>query len=481
MVRATLLLNITGKIIVIVGLAMLTSVFWAIYYNENNLWNLVFSSFFTISVGLILIYIFRNNYQINYREGFAVVTFGWVAAIAFGSLPFILSGHFPTFADALFESVSGFTTTGASVLVDVEVLPYSLLFWRSLTQWLGGMGIMALFIAIIAGMGARGGQIFRAEIPGGETMSDKISPRIRQTARILWFTYIILSSILLFLLYAFGMNIFDAFCHTFSTMSTGGFSTKNASVGFFNPLIQWTIILFMIIGGTNFTLHYLAFKNKSIMAYLKNKEFKLYSFIIVICTIIVFIGLNQVYSIEENLRTSLFQVVSILTTTGYATADYEQWACMDKGVLLILMFLGGCAGSTSGNIKIGRYLIMLKRSKTEFRKMIHPKAMINTQYSGKSISESLVVNVLQYFFLHIIIIFLGTIILTAVDLDLITALSATASCMGNIGPGFGLVGPTQNYAFISDTGKYVLSLLMFLGRLEIYPVLILFFPEYWKK
>jgi len=478
--RPRVVLNYIGKIIVIIGLAMLSSFFCSFYYGESIVWRLLIAATVTIVFGLLLTFVYRHDENLNYREGFAVVTLGWIAAAFFSTLPFLFSGYFPSFADALFEAVSGITTTGATILTDIEALPRSLLFWRSLTQWLGGMGIMVLFIAIIAGMGVRANQIFRAELPGG-TVSSKVSPRIKETARILWITYVVLSIILLVLLYAFGMDLFDAFCHTFSTMATGGFSTKNQSIGFYDsPLIQWTIIAFMFIAGANFSLHYLSFKNRSLKTYLKNQEFVLYSVIVIMAFIVVFADLSHFPGVEERIRTGLFQVVSIITTTGYGTADYTKWTSMGQGVILVLMFIGACAGSTSGNIKVGRYLIMLQRSLIEFKQMIHPKALIPLRYGDKVLSESLVINVLQYFFLHMSMVLIGTVILDVLGLDILSAFTAVVSCMGNVGPAFGALGPADNYAFITDLGKYWLCFLMLLGRLEIFPFLVMLLPEYWK-
>lgn len=478
MVRPKVILNYIGKIIIIIGIAMLTSVFWAFYYGENIVWKLIIVSLFTVLTGLLLSSIFKHNQSLNYREGMAIVSLGWIIASLFGSLPYVISGHVFSYADAVFETVSGFSTTGATIFTDVEVLPKSILFWRSLTQWLGGMGIMVLFVAIIVGMGARANQIFRTEIP--DLIPNKISPRVRETARFLWITYVVISAILFFLLWIFGMNVFDALCHTFSTIATGGFSTKNDSIGFYSPLIQWIIIIFMFIGGTSFTLHYFAFTNRSLVAYIKNREFRFYTFIVFIATVLSVIGLAAFYGLGENLRTSLFQVISIITTTGYVTNDYEVWPTLNIGVLFLLMFIGGCAGSTSGNIKVGRHLIMLQRGQIELRQMIHPKALISLRYGDKVLTEDIIINVLQFFFLYMIIILIGTLFMGALGLDLLTSFSSVVSCLGNVGPGFGSIGPTNNYAFIPDIGKYVLSIIMLLGRLEIYPMLILFLPDYWR-
>ncbi|SHG62396.1 trk system potassium uptake protein TrkH [Thermosyntropha lipolytica DSM 11003] len=480
MVRKEVVLNYIGKILIIIGIAMLTSLIWAIYFGEPVFKSILSGAAITIFFGILLSYIYRHNYEINYREGFAIVTLGWLSASLFGSLPFVFSGYFPTFADAFFETVSGFTTTGASILIDIEALPYSLLFWRSLTQWLGGMGIMVLFVAIIASMGVRANQLFRAEIPGG-AMSEKLSPRIRETAKLLWITYVILSLILFIFLISFGMNIFDALCHTFTTMATGGFSTKNESIAFYNAQIQWIIIVFMFLAGANFSLYYFAYKNRTLKRIWQNSEFKIYTCIVLVAAFLVFISLKTIPDYEERIRTSLFQVVSILTTTGFATADYEKWNPLGQSVIFLLMFIGGCAGSTAGNIKVGRYMIMLKRVKIELEQMLHPKALISLRFEDKVLSNNLVINVLQYFFLYIILVLVSTLILAALDVDRITSFTASLSCISNIGPGFGIVGPTENYSHIPYLGKYILSILMLIGRLEIYPALILFMPTYWKE
>lgn len=478
MVRPRLLMNYIGKIIIIVGIAMLTSVICALYYGENIVWKLLFISVLTILLGMFLSFMFRHDENLNYREGFAIVTLSWIIVSIFGSLPYVVSGYVVSYADALFETVSGFSTTGATIFTDVEVLPKSILFWRSLTQWLGGMGIIALFVAIIVGMGARANQIFRAEIPS--PLPSKISPRIRETARFLWITYVAISIVMFILLCLFGMNIFDAFCHTFSTVATGGFSTKNESIGFYSPAIQWIIIIFMFIGGTSFTLHYLAFTKRSLAGYINNKEFRYYTLIILIATILSAVGLAAIYEPGDNFRTSLFHVISIMTTTGFVTSDYVTWPSISMAVIFLMMFIGGCAGSTSGNIKVGRHLIMLQRAKIELRHMVHPKAMISLRYGDKVLSDAFIINVLQFFFMYVMIILVGTLIMAALGLDLLTSFSAVVSCLGNVGPGFGLIGPSNNYAFIPDLGKYLLSIIMLIGRLEIYPVLILFLADYWR-
>ncbi len=479
MVRPKVILNYLGKIVVIVGISMLITSFWSFYYNESILIKLLLVSIFTIITGLFLSYFFKLEHNLNYLEGFALVSMGWIIASIFGSLPYLISGHVFSYADAIFETVSGFSTTGATIFNDVEILPKSILFWRSLTQWLGGMGIMALFIAVISGMGVRANQIFRAEIPG--PIASKISPRIKETARLLWLTYLIISLALFLLLLICKMNVFDALCHTFSTVATGGFSTKNESISFFSPTIQWILIIFMFIGGTNFTLHYFAFTRLSIKGYIENKEFRLYVLMIFLATILSMIGLISTYGLGENIRNSLFQVISIMTTTGYTTGNYHTWSGLNQVVILILMLIGACAGSTSGNIKVGRYLIMLQRAKIELKNIIYPRALLTLRYGDKVLSDALIINVLQFFFIYIMIILTGTIIMGLLGLDLTTSFSAVIACIGNVGPGFGTVNPSNSYSLIPDSGKYILSLIMLLGRLEIYPLLILLLPDYWKR
>ncbi|PKM77022.1 MAG: potassium transporter [Firmicutes bacterium HGW-Firmicutes-15] len=483
MIRPAVILGNMGRILLIIGVAMLSCLAWSIAYHENVTSSIALAAFLTIFTGLILVYVCPKKESINFKEGFLLVSLGWIVASTFGSLPFLLSGYLPSFADAWFETVSGFTTTGASVVQDVEVWPRGLLFWRSLTQWLGGMGIIALFLAIIAGMGARANQLFKAEVPG--PISDKISPRIRETARKLWITYVIISLTCVITLCALGMDIFDALCHTFTTMATGGFSTKNASIGFYaSPLIQWTLTLFMFIAGANFTLHFLAFKKRNPLAYLRDPEFKLYTGIVLLACFFVALSLNSQgigTGWEETIRLASFQVLSIVTTTGFATADFNIWPNLAVGVLFMMMFVGGCAGSTGGSIKPGRYLIISLSTVNELKKMVHPKAVLPLRFGNRFLKESLLINVLQFFFLYMGFLALGTIVLAALGLDMWSSLTAAAACLGNIGPGFSRVGPTQNFAFIPDSGKYILSILMLVGRLEIYPILVLFLPEFWKE
>jgi len=485
MIRGHVIINALGKIILLIGVAMLTCLFWAGHGGGAVIKGFVLAAAMTIFAGLVLVIFFQSKDSINFKESFAVVTLGWLVASIFGALPFLTTGALDSFAGAWFESMSGFTTTGASVFTDVEACPRAVLFWRSLTQWLGGIGIIALFVALISNIGVRANQLFKAEVPG--PISDKISPRIRETARSLWKTYVIISLLCILTFYALGMDFFDAICHAFATMATGGFSTKNASIGFYSsPWLQWAVTFFMIVAGSNFALHFLAFKRRNLNGYLKNAEFKFYLAIIFGASLLIALDLNNglggsLAVWEEKFRIACFQVVSLLTTTGYATVDYNLWTPLAWVVLLLMMFVGGCAGSTAGSIKPGRYLIILQRSIIELKKMIHPKAVMPLRFGGKVLNEDLIINVQQFFSLYIMILVAGMVFMSMLGLDFVSSLTASATCLGNIGPGFGLVGPTQNFSFIPAIGKYVLTLEMLIGRLEIYPMLVLFIPAFWQR
>ncbi len=483
MIRPAVVLGYLGRIILIIGIAMLSCLTWSVPYQEPETIPILLAAAITIGCGLLLYLSFSKSSPINFREGFLLVSLAWIVASVFGSLPYMFSGYLPSFFDAFFETVSGFTTTGATVVSDVEAWPKGLLFWRSLTQWLGGMGIIALFVAVINTLGSRAKQLFKAEVPG--PVSDILSPRIRENARILWITYLVLSVLCAITFSILGMDTFDAICHTFSTMSTGGFSTKNLSIGFYaNPWLQWSVILFMFLGGINFALHFYCFKKRSPLVYLKNAEFRLYGLIVIAASLLVFLNLQEKWvtaGLEATLRAAFFQIISIITTTGFAITDYNLWPSLSLALLLTMMFIGGCSGSTSGSVKPGRYLIIGNRSLVELKKMVHPKAVLPIRYSGMMVNEDLLINVLQFLFLYIILALLGTLVMAGLGLDLLSAFSAAAASLGNCGPGLGLVGPMSNFSFLPDAGKFTLSILMLVGRLEIYPILVLFLPSFWHE
>ncbi|MBZ4654854.1 MAG: trkH [Peptococcaceae bacterium] len=471
-----------GIMLMIIGVSMVLPLMWSLYYGDSDWLAFLGSSIVTFLAGFVAHKATKLEGNFHNREAFIVVTFSWLLASAFGAIPYMLTGTFTSYADAFFETMSGFTTTGASVLNDIESLPHGVLFWRSLTHWLGGMGIVVLFIAILSSLGTGGMQMFRAESPG--PVAEKIKPRISETAKILWYTYLLFTVIETLLLWLLGMPLFDALCHTFGTLATGGFSTKNASIGHYaSPLIHWVIIVFMFMSGANFALYYQALRGRSLWSFWRNPEFKLY--LLIVLASIAFVSLDLFFSgtkgIGNILTVSSFQVVSIMTTTGYATADFDRWPFFAQAILVALMFVGGCAGSTGGSIKVGRILVLLKQCLLELQKVVHPRAIMSLKIGGKNVPNDIVINILQFFFIYMLITVFGTVFMALLGLDLTSAFTAVAATLGNVGPGLAKVGPVQNYSFIPATGKYMLSIFMLLGRLELYTVLVLILPSFWKK
>ncbi|QNB45812.1 TrkH family potassium uptake protein [Thermanaerosceptrum fracticalcis] len=471
-----------GIMLMIIGVSMVLPLMWSLYYGDSDWLAFLGSSIVTFLAGFVAHKATKLEGTFHNREAFIVVTFSWLLASAFGAIPYILTGTFTSYADAFFETMSGFTTTGASVLTDIESLPHGVLFWRSLTHWLGGMGIVVLFIAILSSLGTGGMQMFRAESPG--PVAEKIKPRISETAKILWYTYLLFTIVETLLLWLLGMPLFDALCHTFGTLATGGFSTKNASIGYYtNPMIHWVITIFMFMSGANFALYYQALRGRSLWTFWRNPEFKLYSLIVLasIAFVSFDLFLAGIKGIGNILNLASFQVVSIITTTGYATADFDRWPFFSQAILVALMFVGGCAGSTGGSIKVGRILVLLKQCLLELQKVVHPRAIMNLKIGAKNVPHDIVINILQFFFIYILITIFGTVFMALLGLDLTSAFTAVAATLGNVGPGLAKVGPVQNYSFIPATGKYMLSIFMLLGRLELYTVLVLILPSFWKK
>ena len=483
MINYKVIFHIIGFLLILTGMFMLTGIPFSIYYGSDDIAALLISSFITALVGAAAWYLTRgrSSKEVTKREGYIIVTFGWIFMSLFGALPFIIHGAIPSFTDAFFETMSGFTTTGATILTDIEAMPYGLLFWRSLTQWLGGMGIIVLSLALLPLLGIGGMQLFIAEVPG--PTKDKIHPRVRETAKRLWGIYFLLTLAESLLLFLGGMNLFDAITHSFTTMATGGFSTKNTSIGYYaSPFIQYVIILFMFFAGINFTIHYYAL-HRRFDFFKTNDEFRFYSLFILIATLLVMIAHLSFNSVnfEESFRQSLFHVVSLVTTTGYVTSDYENWAYFSRMIFFILLFVGGCAGSTGGGIKIIRHFVLLKNSLLELKRVVHPRAVIPVRVNGKSVSFEIISNMQAFFIFYILIFVLGSLIMSFIGLDFISALGAVATSLGNIGPGIGTVGPVANFAHIPVIGKWFLSFLMLLGRLELFTVLILFSPAFWKR
>lgn len=482
MIHLRVILHIIGFLLILDGFFMLGGIPFSLYYGDNDVFILLVCGLGTALVGALLNWLTRKQAnEINKRDGYIVVSLGWIAMSIFGALPFVLHGSIPSYTDAFFETMSGFTTTGASILNDIESLPHGLLFWRSITQWLGGMGIIVLSLAILPILGIGGMQLYVAEVPG--PTKDKIHPRVRDTAKRLWGIYFILTAVEIALLLVGGMNLFDAICHGFTTMATGGFSTKQASIAYYNsPFIDYVIIIFMFLAGTNFVLHYHWLHRKFNLVW-KNDEFKFYTQVVVIISLVITVGLIfiQYAGIEKSFRDALFQVVSIVTTTGYVTADYELWGPFFKIIFFLLLFVGGCAGSTGGSVKIVRYLLLIKNSLLELKRLIHPRAVIPVRFNDNSVPNDIISNILAFFLFYMSIFVMGTIVMSLLGLDFQTAMGSVATSLGNVGPAIGSVGPSSNFAHIPDIGKWVLSFLMLMGRLELFTVLIIFSPTFYKS
>ena len=480
--RWTIALHVTGLILLCVGLCMFLPLACGWYYDDTSVAPLFLSLCVTVLAGAFLMFAFKRPKPlvINHREGMVIVSLGWAACAFFGALPFALGG-FPSFTDAFFESVSGFTTTGASILTNIEALPKGLLFWRSLTHWLGGMGIIVLTIAILPFLGVGGMQLYKAEVPG--PVADKLQPRIKDTAMSLWKVYVLFTVIQVVLLMFGGMDLFESICHSFGTMATGGFSTRNTSIAAYDSAyIDGVITFFMLVAGVNFALHFQLFRGRPLAVW-RDPEFRFFVILVLVLTVVVTVSIqgSSYPSWFEALRFGSFQVASILTTTGYATADYELWLPLSQGVLLLCMFIGGCAGSTAGGIKCMRVMLLFKHAYRELFRLVHPRAVLPLKFGPKLVKEEVLTSIWGFFVLFIVLFVLSALALAAMGVDVLTSFAAVVACIGNIGPGLGEVGPVDNYAAIPTLGKWVLSFCMLLGRLEIYTVLVLFVPEFWRK
>ena len=478
------ILYILGALLFFLGLAMVFPLAWSLYYGDGDLIALGLSLVLTCTTGAGLYSFFRPRQDddpgLTHRDGFLIVSFGWILACFFGALPYIFSGVLPNFTDAFFESMSGFTTTGATVLSGLDDLPRGILFWRSFTQWLGGMGIIVLSIAILPLLGVGGMQLYKAELPSRQ---DKLKPRVAETARTLWIVYIILSVVDFILLMGGGMDVFNALCHTFSSMSSGGFSTSDASIGQFgSAYIDGVITFFMFVAGVNFTLHYALFTGNFGAVY-KNSELRFFFGVVLIAVMVV--AFNLRFHIMDDLGTCFryasFQVVSITTGTGFTTADYDAWPVLSKAILLLVMFIGGSAGSTTGSIKCLRIMLILKHAYVELYRLVHPHAVKSVKLGSRIVYPETMASIWGFLILYLTMAVTACIALSAMGLDMITAFSAVAATIGNVGPGFGAVGPALTYADLPQLAKWILSFCMLAGRLEIYTLIILFVPEFWKK
>ncbi|KAF5045012.1 Trk system potassium uptake protein TrkH [anaerobic digester metagenome] len=474
--------HVTGLILLCVGLCMIGPLACGWYYGDSSLAPLLVSLCVTVLAGSFLMFCFRRPgpMVINHREGLVIVSLGWAVCCFFGALPFALGG-FPSFTDAFFESVSGFTTTGASILTNVEALPKGLLMWRSLTHWLGGMGIIVMTIAILPFLGVGGMQLYKAEVPG--PVADKLQPRIKDTAMSLWKVYVLLTVAQAVLLLLGGMDLFESVCHAFGTMATGGFSTRNASVAAFgSAYIDYVIAAFMLLASLNFALHFQLFRGRP-MVFWRDPEFRFFGILTAALTavVILYVRYGNYPSWADAARYGVFQVASIISTTGFATADYELWGALPQGILLLCMFLGGCAGSTAGGIKSMRVMLLFKHAYRELFRMVHPRAVLPIKFGPKLVKEEVLASIWGFFVLFIALFVVSSLALAALGVDVLTAFSAVVACIGNVGPGLGGVGPLDNYAWLPAMAKWVLSFCMILGRLEIYTVLVLFVPEFWRK
>jgi trk system potassium uptake protein TrkH len=475
--------RVTGVLIWCVGATLILPVAFSVAHGAGDLAALLESMAVSLGLGALLVLPFRSEPPgvLGHREGMAIVSLGWIGAALVGALPFYFAGTFDTFADAFFESMSGFTTTGASVLTDIEAVPHGILMWRSLTHWLGGMGIIVLSLAILPFLGVGGMQLYKAEVPS--PVPDKLRPRIRDTAAALWKVYLLFTLLETLLLMAGGMSLFEALCHTFGTLATGGFSTKNASIGHYSSAyVDGVIILFMLMAGINFSLHYQLLTGRARTLW-RDPELRFFvglvAVFVLVCTVDIY---GAVYdSLSKAFRYASFQVVSIITTTGYATADYEKWPALSQAILLFCMFLGASAGSTGGGMKCLRIMLLMKHGYRELMRLIHPHAVSQLKMGGKSVPVEVIHSVWGFFILYLGLFILSSFLVAAMGVDVVTAFASVAATIGNIGPGLGEVGPADNYAAMPYMAKWLLSLCMLLGRLEIYTVIVLLVPEFWRR
>ena len=469
--RVRLTLHIIGSFLKYLALIYILPLAAALYYGEN--WRVfLYSLLLTLAIGLFLEFGLKTTKEIERADGFTIVSFSWLLIPLLGTAPYIFLGW--NFLDAFFEAMSGFTTTGATILENVEVQYKSALLWRSLTQWLGGMGVIALFIAILPKLGVGGSQLFEREFPG--PMPERLRPRIRATARILWGIYVAFTVVELLLLYFLAkLPLFDSTCLSLCTLPTGGFTPTTASIGAYaNPLAEYIIMVFMFLAGTNFIIHYQVLKRN--FKIIKDEEFRLYLLLLVAATSLLILSQGL-----GSWRYGLFQALSMMTTTGFTTCDFGSWHSGARMVLLALMFIGGCGGSTGGAIKVVRTLTLLKHSMVMMRRAISPKAVIPVKYNRKPLPGGIIRDITSFLFLYILVAIVASTMLSFLGLDLETSISAVVASLGNVGPGLGGVGPASNYAWLPAAGKVILIICMWLGRLELFTVFMIFLPRFWKS
>ena len=482
--RWKFIIHVIGILLLLLGMSMFLPLFISMGYGEASTHVYWKSILITLAAGgalMILAGKHSTSDYINQKEGMTTVALSWAAIGFFGALPFYLAPDFTTFTDAFFESVSGFTTTGSSVMANIEGADKSLLFWRSLIQWLGGMGIIVLSLAVLPFLGVGGIQLYKAEVPS--PVPDKLTPRLSDSAKILWMVYVLFTvAQTLFLLFG-GMSLYESVCHALTTLPTGGFSVKNASIAQYeSAYIDYVITIFMLLAGINFSLHFQLFRGRP-LAFWRDAECRFFIGMVLLLTLIVTVNTwGSVYdSVLEAFRFASFQVVSIVTTTGYATADYELYPGLSQILLFICMFVGASAGSTGGGIKCARIMVGFKSCYRELFKLIHPKSIKRIKINQTVIADDVQKSIMGFLCLYIGLYVFSSVLLSAMGVDMMTSFGAVAACIGNIGPGFGTVGPAENFYHLPAAGKWLLAWCMLLGRLEIYTVIILFVPEFWRK
>ena len=486
MLHLNIIFNIMGLMLTLIALVMPTGIAFSLYYGDDDIDALLISTGITFTVGVLLFGLTsiggRPDYNnLRKREGYVIVALAWAVISTFGALPYYVYGGIPSFTDAYFESMSGFTTTGASILTDIEALPHGLLFWRNLTQWLGGIGIIVFSLAILPLLGIGGTQLFIAEVGGPN--KDKIHPHVQGTAKRLWGIYVSLTVLAALLYMAGGMNLFEALCHAFGTLATGGFSPKNDSIAHYDsPFIQYTFIVFMFLGGVNFGLHY-HFIQGRLMSYFRDEEFLFYLGVVIVNIAFItgiILYFQDAYTVEKALRDATFQVISIITGTGYVTADYEAWSHFTPFIFFVLMFAGASAGSTTGGMKMIRLLLLSKNGLLELKRLLHPRAVVPVRINGRLVQPHVIGNIVAFFVLYMVIFINGSLVMSIIGLDFMSAMGSVAATLSCVGPGIGGVGPAHNYSEIPDLGKWFLCFMMLLGRLELFTILVIFSPAFWR-
>lgn len=477
--NGSIILYLIGWILNFEAAFMVLPCIVALIYGETDLWSFLAAICLCLALGVPLVARKPRSRIFYTKEGFLTVALSWIILSIMGALPFVFSGSIPSFVDALFETVSGFTTTGASILPEVESLSHSILFWRSFTHWIGGMGVLVFILSLLPMTGGYHMNLMKAESPGPSV--SKLMPRVRSTAKILYEIYLVLTIIEILFLLAGKMDLFDALTTAFGTAGTGGFGIKNDSLAGYSTYLQNVVTIFMILFGINFNIYFLILIGKFKQAVL-SEELRYYLGVIAASILVIGLNTREFFpSLGTSFQQAAFQVGSIITTTGFATTDFNTWPAVSKTILVMLMFVGACAGSTGGGIKVSRFVILFKTIRKEIRMFIHPQTVKKIRMDGKSIEHEVVRSVNVFMITYVIIFSLSVLLIGFNEFDLVTNFTAVAATLNNIGPGLELVGPTQNFGFFSDASKLVLIFDMLAGRLEIFPLLLLFTPESWKK